>query len=65
VFGFLGPTAQANNHVEMVMGFLQPDGGDIVINGFDLKRHYETAMGSLGGMWKILSFIRIYRDGSI
>lgn len=60
VFGFLGPNgAGKTTTLKMVMGFLQPDGGDIVVNGFDLKHNYEAAMGSLGG---IVENPELYQD---
>ena len=51
VFGFLGPSgAGKTTTIKMVMGFLHPDNGDIIIGGNSLKKHYEKAMGCLGGI---------------
>ena len=51
VFGFLGPNgAGKTTTIKMVMGFLAPDAGSIVINGFDREKNYEAAMGCLGGI---------------
>lgn len=51
VFGFLGPNgAGKTTTIKMVMGFLNPDKGDIIINGTDIKKNYEKAMSSLGGI---------------
>lgn len=51
VFGFLGPNgAGKTTLIKMVMGFVRPDEGTIIINGFDRKTHYEQAMSSIGGI---------------
>lgn len=60
VFGFLGPNgAGKTTTIKMVMGFLTPDKGDIIINGTDIKDDYETAMSNLGG---IVENPEMYRD---
>ncbi|MBO4926963.1 MAG: ABC transporter ATP-binding protein [Clostridiales bacterium] len=51
VFGFLGPNgAGKTTIIKMVMGFVRPDEGTIIINGYDRKLHYEAAMSSIGGI---------------
>lgn len=51
VFGFLGPNgAGKTTTIKMVMGFLSPDKGEIIINGTDIKDNYEKAMSNLGGI---------------
>lgn len=51
VFGFLGPNgAGKTTTIKMVMGFLSPDKGEIIINGTDIKDNYEEAMSNLGGI---------------
>ena len=51
VFGFLGPNgAGKTTMIKMIMGFIRPDEGTIVINGFDRKKDYEKAMASVGGI---------------
>lgn len=51
VFGFLGPNgAGKTTLIKMVMGFIRPDEGTIIINGFNRKTHYEKAMSSIGGI---------------
>lgn len=51
VFGFLGPNgAGKTTTIKMVMGFLFPDAGEITIAGYNLRKNYEKAMASLGGI---------------
>lgn len=51
VFGFLGPNgAGKTTTIKMVMGFLSPDKGDIIINGTNIKDDYEKSMSNLGGI---------------
>ena len=60
VFGFLGPNgAGKTTTLKMIMGFLSIDSGDIIINGFNLKKDYEKAMSSLGG---IVENPELYQD---
>jgi len=60
VFGFLGPNgAGKTTTIKMVMGFLTPDAGSIVINGFDREKNCESAMGCLGG---IVENPEMYKD---
>lgn len=54
VFGFLGPNgAGKTTTIKMVMGFLFPDSGEILINDLDIKKDFEGAMSSLGGIVEI------------
>ena len=62
VLGFLGPNGSGKTTtIKMVMGFLFPDKGDIIINHVNVKDNYEEAMKSIGGivenpeMYKYLS----------
>ena len=62
VFGFLGPNGAGKTTViKMIMGFLFPDSGNIIINGYDTKKHYEKAMEKVGG---IVENPEMYRDVS-
>ena len=45
VFGFIGPNgAGKTTTIKMVMGFLEEDSGQIIINGVDHKKDYEKAI---------------------
>lgn len=60
VFGFLGPNgAGKTTTIKMVMGFLFPDSGEIIINDINLKKNYEKAMVHLGG---IVENPEMYKD---
>lgn len=51
VFGFLGPNgAGKTTTIKMIMGFLNIDEGKVFINGVNLKKDYENAMESIGGI---------------
>lgn len=51
VFGFIGPNgAGKTTTIKMVMGFLEEDSGQIIINGVDHKKDYEKAMSFVGGI---------------
>jgi len=51
VFGFLGPNgAGKTTTIKMIMGFLKIDEGEVVVNGYNLKKHYEKAMAGIGGI---------------
>ena len=51
VFGFLGPNgAGKTTTIKMIMGFFAVDEGKIMINGFDHRKQYESAMAALGGI---------------
>lgn len=60
VFGFLGPNgAGKTTMIKMIMGFLSMDEGSVEIDGFDREKHYEKAMGSIGG---IVENPEMYKD---
>jgi ABC-2 type transport system ATP-binding protein len=60
VFGFLGPNgAGKTTTIKMIMGFLSVDSGSIQVAGFDLKKNYEKAMATLGG---IVENPEMYKD---
>ncbi|MGN0518795.1 MAG: ABC transporter ATP-binding protein [Acutalibacteraceae bacterium] len=60
VFGFLGPNgAGKTTTIKLVMGFLSPDKGDIIINEINVKKNYELAMANLGG---IVENPEMYKD---
>ncbi len=60
VFGFLGPNgAGKTTAIKMIMGFLTPDNGHIIINGTDVKKNYEKAMQRIGG---IVENPEMYKD---
>lgn len=51
VFGFLGPNgAGKTTTIKIIMGFLFADSGTILIDGLDIKKDYEEAMGRIGGI---------------
>jgi len=51
VFGFLGPNgAGKTTIIKSVMGFIRPDKGTVIINGYNTKKNYEKAMSSIGGI---------------
>ncbi len=51
IFGFLGPNgAGKTTTIKLVMGFLREDGGEIYINGINIRDDYEKAMSYLGGI---------------
>jgi ABC-2 type transport system ATP-binding protein len=60
VFGFLGPNgAGKTTTIKMIMGFLGVDGGEIFLNGVNLKKNYEKAMSNIGG---IVENPEMYKD---
>lgn len=60
VFGFLGPNgAGKTTTIKMIMGFLSIDQGDVWISGYTLKKNYEAAMASVGG---IVENPEMYKD---
>ena len=60
VFGFLGPNgAGKTTTIKMIMGFLSIDSGEIFLNGYNLKKDYETAMSYIGG---IVENPEMYKD---
>ncbi|MBR6580127.1 MAG: ABC transporter ATP-binding protein [Ruminococcus sp.] len=51
VFGFLGPNgAGKTTTIKLITGLLTIDEGSIEIGGYNLKKHYEKALGSIGGI---------------
>jgi ABC-2 type transport system ATP-binding protein len=60
VFGFLGPNgAGKTTTIKMIMGFLSIDEGEVIVNGYNLKKNYEKAMASIGG---IVENPEMYKD---
>lgn len=51
IMGFLGPNgAGKTTAIKTVLGFLSADKGEIEINGINVKKNYEEAMGLCGGI---------------
>lgn len=51
ICGFIGPNgAGKSTTIKIIMGFLFPNSGDVIVNGYNIRTHYEEAMGSLGGI---------------
>ena len=51
VFGFLGPNgAGKTTTIKLITGLLNIDEGNIEIGGYSLKKNYEKALGSIGGI---------------
>lgn len=51
VMGFLGPNgAGKTTCIKMILGFLMPDEGEIIISGYDTTKNYEDAMALVGGI---------------
>lgn len=49
IFGFLGPNgAGKSTTISMISGLIEPDDGDILINGVSLKKEPKTARGLIG-----------------
>lgn len=62
VFGFLGPNgAGKTTTIKMILGFLFPDSGEILICGNDLRTDHERAMANVGG---IVENPDVFRDFS-
>ena len=60
VFGFLGPNgAGKTTTIKMIMGFLNIDSGEILINGINLRKNFEKAMSKIGG---IVENPEMYKD---
>lgn len=51
IYGFLGPNgAGKTTTIKMALGLLSIDEGNIIINGNDIKKHFEKAMENIGGI---------------
>ena len=51
VFGFLGPNgAGKTTTIKIITGLLDADSGEVRINGFDVRKQFEKAMGSIGAI---------------
>ncbi len=51
IFGFLGPNgAGKTTTIKMIVGLLSIDEGEILIEGKSLKKNYEKAMQTIGGI---------------
>lgn len=51
IYGFLGPNgAGKTTTIKMALGLLSMDEGTIEINGYDIKKNFEKAMESIGGI---------------
>jgi len=60
VFGFLGPNgAGKTTTIKMIMGFLDIDGGEIFLNGINIRKNFEKAMSNIGG---IVENPEMYKD---
>ena len=51
IYGFLGPNgAGKTTTIKMILGLLSVDEGNIIINGYDIKKSFEKAMENIGGI---------------
>ncbi len=51
IFGFLGPNGAGKTTViKSILGFIFPDEGEVFIDGHNIKKEYEKAMASVGGI---------------
>ncbi len=51
IFGFLGPNgAGKTTTIKMITGLINIDEGEILIDGYDVKKHYEQAIQNVGGI---------------
>lgn len=51
VFGFLGPNgAGKSTTIKMITGLLPIDKGDILINGYSIKKNFENAIKNVGAI---------------
>lgn len=51
IYGFLGPNgAGKTTTIKMILGLLYIDEGEIIINGYNVKKDFEKAMTYIGGI---------------
>ncbi len=51
IYGFLGPNgAGKTTTIKMILGLLYIDQGEIIISGYNIKKQFEKAMESIGGI---------------
>ena len=51
VFGFLGPNgAGKTTTIKIITGLLDADSGDVIINGFNVRRQFEKALTHIGAI---------------
>jgi len=51
VFGFLGPNgAGKTTTIKIITGLLDADSGEVVINGFNIKKQFEKALSNIGAI---------------
>ncbi len=51
IFGFLGPNgAGKSTTIKMIVGFSNIDTGDILVNGYSIKKDFLNAMKYVGGI---------------
>lgn len=51
IYGFLGPNgAGKTTTIKMILGLLYIDEGEIIINGYNVKKDFEKAMAYIGGI---------------
>lgn len=51
IYGFLGPNgAGKTTTIKMILGLLSIDEGEIIVNGYDVKKHFEKAMENCSGI---------------
>lgn len=49
IFGFLGPNgAGKTTAMKLMTGLMQPDRGEVIINGYSVQTEYEKAMAEVG-----------------
>ncbi len=57
VFGFLGPNgAGKTTTIKSILGFIQPDAGEIFINGLNMKRNSRDAKKDIGYLPEKVAF---------